>query len=83
MTDTRKGIGTIAVGAVLLIAAVVGFVVLPEHQPGCVGSGAYCGYLASPPSQPLYDALRITTWALLIVGALAVVLGLIRYARRP
>lgn len=35
------------------------------------------------PSRSTYDALRITTWALMIVGALLIVMGLIGYARRP
>lgn len=29
----RKGLGAVAVGAVLLIAAVVGLIVVPEHHP--------------------------------------------------
>jgi hypothetical protein len=99
----RKGIGAIAVGAVVLIAAVVGFVVIPEHKPGwkyvppiwydhvrygvnsCEPNGPgipSCPKVAIWPSRPVYDTLRIATWALLIVGALAVALGLIRYARR-
>jgi hypothetical protein len=30
----RSGLGAVATGAVLLTAAVVGFVVVPEHKPG-------------------------------------------------
>jgi hypothetical protein len=33
------------------------------------------------PSRTLYDALRITTWALLIVGLLLAAVGLVRYVR--
>lgn len=97
----RKGIGSIAAGAVLLIAAVAGFVIVPEHQPGwkyvppiwhdnvrysvgsCDGNGyPSCPTVATGPSRPVYDGLRIATWAVLIVGALTVAVGLARYGRR-
>lgn len=80
----RAGIGAVTVGAVLLIAAVVGFIVVPEHAPQFV-----CGGFGNPElggqcagwSRTTYDVARIATWALLVVGALVVVTGLIRYAR--
>ena len=124
----RSGVGAVAAGAVLLIAAAVGFIVVPEHRPqtrtelltgvpcptsqqDCKLSSAQaaegqtrpqcypenqatatgpmnygnrqCWYvaIASGPSKPLYDGLKIVTWALAIVGGLLVVTGLIRYAR--
>jgi hypothetical protein len=83
MTDTRKGIGTIAVGAVLLIAAVAGFIVVQVPSPDCAyPTHADCIRAVSGLSPILYYAVRITTWGLLIVGALTVAVGLIRYARR-
>ena len=102
----RNGIGTVTAGAILLIAAVSGFIIVPEHKPhkvttyrrvreldyprltpgavSCDSAKRICEvkvrtYLA--PSHTLYDALRITTWALLIIGLLLVAIGLARYAR--
>lgn len=66
----RAGI-SIVVGAIFLVAAVAGFVIVPEHNQ-TVRTGL---------SHSAYDALRITLWALVIVGDLLVVAGLIRYAR--
>ena len=96
----RKGIGAVAVGACLLIAAVVGFVVVPEHKPGskivarsgptleltCAGplNGGIppnCVESGTGLSRTLYNALKVATWALVIVGVLLVAMGLIRYAR--
>jgi hypothetical protein len=79
----RKGIATAAVGAVFLIAAVAGFVILPGQKPALA---AYCAFFANCHvmtglSQSAYDALRIANWAVLIVGALVVALGVIRYTR--
>lgn len=34
----RKGIGAVALGGVLLIAAVTGFIIVPEHKPGTTPS---------------------------------------------
>lgn len=72
----------------------VGRVILPEHKPLVVTySGesftqsvnpftTMSGATRSTPwSQSLYDALRIATWAVLIVGLLMVIVGLISYAR--
>jgi hypothetical protein len=96
----RKGLGTVAVGAVLMIAAVAGFVIVPEHTPGTAivsvppngprvcGSGGNqpCGdattaIVATGLSRTAYDVARIATWALVIVGALVVAMGLTRYGR--
>jgi hypothetical protein len=70
-----------ALGAVLLVGAATGFVIVPEHKPqfSCGGWGGPCGGW----SRPAYDAARIGTWALLIVGALLVVIGIINFARGP
>jgi hypothetical protein len=85
----RKGIGAVALGAVVLIAAVAGFIIVPEHEPGIASSYTCLNSLAFslPPgchtglSRAAYDGLRIGTWAVLIVGVLLVAMGLIRYAR--
>lgn len=77
----RKGIATVTVGAVFLIAAAAGFFILPEQKPALA---AYCAFFAhchvmTGLSQSAYDALRAVNWAVLIVGALVVALGVIRY----
>jgi hypothetical protein len=75
---------TIALGAVLLIVAVARFVIVPEHAPvppQCV-RGQACLTGDDPASYVAHgDVLRIATWAALIVGVLAVIVGLIGYAR--
>jgi hypothetical protein len=92
----RRPLVSIAVGAVLLIMAVAGFVIAPEHAPGveqvgrdqfgncqAIGeNGNTCHYIATGLSQTLYDVVRIATWGLLIVGVLLAVVGLIHYGRR-
>jgi hypothetical protein len=89
----RRSAVAISLGALLLIAAVAGFVIVPEHKPvpatcgqggptvGCFSGGSYS---SSGLSQTVYDGLRIAAWAVLIVGGLLVTVGLINYARpRP
>jgi hypothetical protein len=102
----RRSVLIITLGALLLIAAVAGFVVVPEHSPG-LGSvqvpthssrcpsgfyptlGGAPGLESCPQDvvtglpQTSYDALRIATWAVLIVGVLLVIVGLVSFARRP
>jgi hypothetical protein len=84
----------IAVGAVLLIAAAAGFIIVPEHAPSLtlgyscptrapgVTNEGLCVHQGL--SQTVYDALRIATWAALILGVLVAATGLIWTARaRP
>jgi hypothetical protein len=92
----RRSIATITGGAVLLIASVAGFIIVPEHAPGvaqvgrdrfgncqAIGeTGNTCHYVATGLAHTLYDALRIATWALVIVGVLLTTIGLIGLARR-
>jgi len=84
------------VGACLLIASVAGFIIVPEHAPGLeqVGrdqfgncqpigeTGNTCHWVATGISHTLYDALRITTWGLAIVGFLLTAIGVIGFACR-
>jgi hypothetical protein len=78
----------IFVGAALTIAGVAVFVEDGRHAPGweCPhlhGSSICVGVVGervpSGLSPTAYDVLRIGAWALVIVGALLVVTGLIRY----
>jgi disulfide bond formation protein DsbB len=86
---------TLIVGALLLIGAAAGFVVVPEHHPLSIadtcsnswwGTPCPAGIVPAGPTSHLsrtaYDALRMTTWAFLIVGAVLVAAGLVSYARR-
>lgn len=83
---------SIGIGTVFMVGAVSGFIIVPEHKPTVIsgdvvipGGGDVPGALPDRLvgwSRTLYDALHITTWALLIVGALLVTVGLISYARR-
>lgn len=82
-------ISMLVLGVALLIVAVAGFVIVPEHAPHtsyvlpdgeeCLGNceGIHTGW-----SQTLHDAARIGTRAALIVSIVLVVLGVIRYAQR-
>ena len=70
----------------MLILAVAGFVIVPERQPHLVTIPGGPTFNSGPATQlegsrTLYDALRIATWALLIVGAVLLIVGLINYAR--
>jgi hypothetical protein len=77
----------VCAGAALLVAAVAGFVIVPEHRPQVVGgrdlAGVMFGGATVGWSRTVYDAARIATWALLIVGVLLAAVALINYARRP
>lgn len=77
----------LGVGALMLIGAVAGFIIVPEYKPVPAGTPFdFRGYtltsqVAIGLSQTAYDALRITTWALVIVGVIVVLVGVIRYWR--
>jgi hypothetical protein len=84
---TKRSLAAVAIGAALLVAAVAGFVVVPEHKPippQCAhGQDYLCpeptppgAYVAHGLSKGAYDALRIGTWALVILGVIVVGLGL-------
>ena len=81
----RKGVGAVVVGAVLLIAAVAGFIIVPEHAPQfvCGGfggevTGNQCAGWSRSAYSTRHGSRHGRSW---IVGALLVVMGLIRYAR--
>jgi hypothetical protein len=75
-------------GAVLVIAGIAAFIEAHSHPPELEGRCRTRG-IACPPeefsnvhvglSQTAYDLLRIGSWALIIVGGLLVITGLIRY----
>ena len=78
---------------VLSIAGVAGMVVVPEHAPSLSSpssipipgttntvNGFGLPTVVGGWSQTVYDIARVGTWALLIVGAILVVMGLIKYA---
>jgi hypothetical protein len=79
-------------GAALLVAGIAAFIEAHSHRPGS-GLTAHeelskeraesLGHHFHLPglSQTAYDLLRIGAWALVIVGALLVVVGLIGYWR--
>jgi hypothetical protein len=64
-------------GAALVIAGIAGFIVSSSNKPvlyrPCEPD---CGW-----SHSAFDIVRIGAWALVIVGALLVLVGLIAYAR--
>lgn len=81
----------------LLVAAVAGFIIVPEHAPVIGGSSSVDPFgnlkqslsdssAPTPPgppwSQTLYDVARIGTWAALIIGVLLAATTLIVLARR-
>jgi hypothetical protein len=67
-------------GAIPIIAGIAGFieahrhVPVPAHRPGIGLITPASGW-----SPTAYDLVRIGAWALVIVGVLTVILGLIRY----
>jgi hypothetical protein len=72
--------------ALLLIAYVAAFIVVPEHAAEVeqVGRDQFgnCQPIGETGNTCHYVATGLTTWALLIAGVLLVVVGLISYARR-
>jgi hypothetical protein len=74
-------------GAALVIAGIAAFIEAHSHRPipaGPTGVGSGIGDIPSPASglsQTAYDLLRIGGWALVIVGGLLVLIGLIGYSR--
>jgi hypothetical protein len=69
-------------GAVLVVAGIAAFTAADRHEPlttrfGPPGIGRVVLHRGLSPTA--YDLLRIGAWALVIVGELVVVTGLVRY----
>jgi hypothetical protein len=78
VTSLRQVFG----GAVLVIAGIAAFVQSSRHFPSACGLHERCITERGEPSHlstTAYDLLRIGAWALVIVGVLVVITGLIRY----
>jgi ABC-type Fe3+ transport system permease subunit len=74
----------LSAGAMLLIVAVAGFVIVPPHAPTYSDVPEPFGSnYPTPWSTAAYDAARIATWAALIVGLILVLVGLIAAWRSP
>lgn len=82
-------------GAVLIIAGIAGFIEAHSHRPVpattlshnlrmafAEESAGVTPQPASGLSQSNYDLVHIASWALIILGVLLVIVGLIAYARR-
>jgi uncharacterized membrane protein HdeD (DUF308 family) len=80
----------VVVGAALVIAGIAAVIEAHSHRPEVryapprFSRGQVLGYLtlAGPSrglSQTAYDLLRIGAWALVVVGAVLLVMGFIRY----
>jgi hypothetical protein len=78
-------------GAVLVIAGVAAFIEAHSHPPElesrCRTGGKACLLedfmnVHTGLSQTAYDLLRIGAWALVILGAVTLIVGLIRYWTR-
>jgi hypothetical protein len=78
-------------GAIAVIAGIAAFIEASSHAPGteCLREVTEPGHHTCLQSRvtgmthTAYDLLRIGAWALVILGGLTVVLGLIRYSRSP
>jgi uncharacterized membrane protein HdeD (DUF308 family) len=68
-------------GATLAVAGIAGFIEATAHHPDeiCRGVLERDCYTASGLSPTTYDLLRIGSWALVIFGALLIIVGLMRY----
>jgi hypothetical protein len=73
----------LALGASLLVAGVAGLIIAPEYAPGVMPSNGLPGSIATTGSSTSYDAIRIASWACLIVGGLSALFGLSVSLRRP
>jgi hypothetical protein len=71
------------IGAALVIAGIAAFIAADRHKPLVLSPslGTSFGGVAIHRglSPTAYDLLRIGAWALVIIGALLIVMGLIRY----
>jgi hypothetical protein len=67
-------------GAAFVIAGIAAFIEAASHQPRwiCLQNGDICGVNIGLTGTE-YELLRIGGWALIIIGVLLVISGLIRY----
>ena len=82
-------------GAIMVIAGIAAFIEAHSHKPATLpafpristSAGATDEITVAVPNHGLsstaYDLLRIGAWALVVLGALTVIVGLIRYWQRP
>ena len=72
-------------GAALVVAGIAAFIEAHSHKPFPRAGSSYLERVehSGALSQTAYDLLRIGAWALVIVGALLVVTGLIQYWGAP
>jgi uncharacterized membrane protein HdeD (DUF308 family) len=78
-------------GAVAVVAGIAALIEAHSHSPFSQRNPQFRTFeerFGMPPpgghlTQTQYDLLRIGGWALVVLGALTVVLGLIGYPRRP
>ena len=83
-------------GAIMVVAGIAAFIEAHSHHPVAevtlssvpriARAESAAGVTPRPPSgwsTTTYDVVRIGGWALVIVGVLLVMVGLIAYARRP
>lgn len=77
-------------GAILVIAGIAAFIEAHSHHKAAYratedafGGATSVEHAAGGLSQTAYDLLRIGAWALVILGALTVIVGLIRYWQGP
>lgn len=68
-------------GAILIIVGIAGFIEASAHPPWPHEPGLQVPATPGELSPTTYDLLRISAWALVILGAVTVVVGLIRYWR--
>jgi len=74
-------------GALMVIAGIAGFIEAHSHAPEVIyarsGGDEYGRRVHVGLSQTAYDLLRIGAWALVILGAVTLIVGLIRLWQRP
>jgi hypothetical protein len=77
------------VGAIMAIAGVAALIEAsshhtgaPEFDPRAVGGKVAVTESAAGLSRDAYDLLRIGAWALVILGAVTVVIGVVQMVRR-
>jgi uncharacterized membrane protein len=89
------GVLRVYVGAVLIIVGIAGFIETHSHHPvsavGVPGDAFEKARLATRGVAPIpasglpptaYDLLRIGAWALIVLGVVTVILGLICFSRK-